>query len=103
MQRNFARIQRTSQHLRFSALTGLVPIEMTPAQIVSVMSPCSQIVQDMNETTRWCPSSLAKLVYKSNFTMVFVGDISIVNGIIIHLQLGGHPLVPIISAILPLY
>ena len=27
-------------------------------------------------TTRWCPNSLAKLVYKSNVTMVFVGDIS---------------------------
>ena len=33
----------------------------------------------------WCPSSFAKLVYKSNFTMVFVGDISIVHEIIIHL------------------
>jgi hypothetical protein len=26
--------------------------------------------------TRWCPLHLAKLVYNSNFTMVFVGDIS---------------------------
>ena len=32
-------------------------------------------------STRWCPSSLAKLVYNSNVTMVFVGDISIVNGV----------------------
>jgi hypothetical protein len=30
--------------------------------------------------TRWCPSSLAKLVQISPITMVFVGDISIVNG-----------------------
>ena len=30
----------------------------------------------------WCPSSLAKLVNISPITMVFVGDISIVNGII---------------------
>ena len=42
---------------------------------------------------RWCPSSLAKLVDKSNHYGLWViyHDISIVNGIIIHLQLGGAP------------
>ena len=41
-------------------------------------------------STGWDPSSesLSWCVYNSNFTMVFVGDISIVNGLITHLQLG---------------
>ena len=30
--------------------------------------------------TRWCPSSLAKLVYKSNFTMVYRWYIELING-----------------------
>ena len=43
--------------------------------------------------TRWCPSSLAKLVQISPITMVFVGDISIVNGICLPIyNLGGHHL-----------
>ena len=31
----------------------------------------SWLVKFYEMTTRWCPSSLAKLVYKSNFTMVY--------------------------------
>ena len=41
------------------------------------------------------PFDSVQLVYNSHFTMVFVGDISIVNGIINQLSyLGGHHLVP---------
>ena len=40
------------------------------------------------------PFDSVQLVYNSHFTMVFVGDISIVNGIINQLSsLGGHHLV----------
>ena len=44
-------------------------------------------------STRWCPRSIAKLVQITPITMVFVGDISIVNGIINQLITGGHHLV----------
>ena len=37
----------------------------------------------------------AKLVYKSNLNIVFVGDISIVHGLINQLTTGGHHLVTI--------
>ena len=37
----------------------------------------------------------AKLVYKSNLTMVLVGDISIVHGLINQLTAGGHHLLTI--------
>jgi len=48
----------------------------------------------MNYTyTRWCPGSIAKLVNITPITMVFVGDISIVNVIINQLITGGHHLV----------
>ena len=42
---------------------------------------------------RWCPSSLAKLVYNSNFTRTVLVDISIVfyNGIINQLITGRAP------------
>ena len=36
----------------------------------------------LRSPTRWCPSSLAKLVYKSNFTMVYgTYSITIVTGV----------------------
>ena len=41
--------------------------------------------------TRWCPSSLAKLVYKYYFTRVDLGVISIGIGIINQLITGGAP------------
>jgi hypothetical protein len=47
----------------------------------------------LKDSTRWCPRSIAKLVNITPITMVFVGDISIVNGIINQLITGGHHLV----------
>ena len=46
--------------------------------------------------TRWCPQTIAKLVQITPITMVFVGDISTVNGIINQqTSLGGHHIVSI--------
>ena len=51
--------------------------------------------------TRWCPSSrsLSRGLHKSNFTTVYSWwYIELVSGIIIHLQVGGHHLVTVVSS-----
>ena len=53
--------------------------------------PNSWGVRGCSSPARWYPRSIAKLVNITPITMVFVGDISIVNGIINQLITGGAP------------
>ena len=62
-----------------------------PALLCGIMAFSSrlgmmlEIIPRIPTPTMWWPHSIAKLVYNSNFTMVFVGAISIVNGLITNL------------------
>ena len=76
---------------------------------MTMKSPLHPIKSPLNQhflvkllvTARWCPQDSVQLVYNSNFTMVFVGDISIVficiHGVYkpINITFGGHHLVVI--------
>ena len=59
-----------------------------PAIQCSPMGPMNR-----SNTTRWCPQDSVQLVQITPITLVFIGDISIVNGLINQLITGGHHLV----------
>ena len=61
----------------------------TEERLQEMMARVNMHIWTDDNLTGWCP--IAKLVNITSITMVFVGDISIVSGIIIHLMFGVAP------------
>ena len=61
--------------------TSEAPVNDHGAQARAAMADGAGVIGHGIVDTRWCPSSLAKLMNITPITMVFVGEISIVNGV----------------------